>query len=131
MSRYDPFQPSTLSNPFQPLRAGDFGILWEHLVLEHLQAHFPDTPVRYWRDKAGHEVDFILAHRRDEVDVVECKWDADAFDPAALKLFRISYPKGRNYLVTPSGDQDYTRFLFRFFSQLLDDQQITPILRFV
>lgn len=94
---------------WDPLRPEDFGALWEHLVLEHLQAHFPDTPVRYWRDKHGREVDFILAHRRDEVDAIECKWNPDTLDPAALKLFRSYYPLGRNYLVTPSGDPAHTR----------------------
>lgn len=47
---------------------------------EHLQAHFPDVPIRYWRDKAGHELDFVVAHRRDQVDVIECKWAPEAFD---------------------------------------------------
>ena len=93
---------------WDPLRPEDCGTLWEHLVLEHLQAHFPDTPIRYWRDKPGREVDFILARRRDEVDAVECKWVPGAFDSTALKLFRSYYPKGRNYLVTPSGDPAYT-----------------------
>jgi uncharacterized protein len=31
---------------WDPLRQDDFGPLWEHIVLEHLQAHFPDTPPR-------------------------------------------------------------------------------------
>jgi predicted AAA+ superfamily ATPase len=87
---------------WDPLRQEDLGALWEHLVLEHLQAHFPDTTIRYWRDKAGREVDFVLAHRRDEVDAIECKWDSRSFDSAALQLFRSYYPKGRNFLVTPS-----------------------------
>lgn len=94
---------------WDPLRPEDFGALWEHLVLEHLQAHFPNTAIRYWRDKAGCEVDFVLAQRRDEVDAIECKWGPDAFDSSALKLFRSYYPKGRNYLVTPSGDPAYTK----------------------
>jgi predicted AAA+ superfamily ATPase len=94
---------------WDPLRPDDYGILWEHLVLEHLQAHFPDTPVRYWRDKAGHEVDFVLAPRRDEVNVIECKWDARSFDSSALKVFRGYYPKGRNYLVTPAADTAYQK----------------------
>ncbi|MBX3279408.1 MAG: ATP-binding protein [Acidobacteria bacterium] len=94
---------------WDPLRMEDFGVLWEHLVLEHLQAHFPDLPIRYWRDKAGREVDFVLARRRDEVDVIECKWDPGAFDGAALRIFRSYYPKGRNYLVTPSGDPAHMR----------------------
>lgn len=89
---------------WDPLRPDDLGYLWEHLVLEHLQAQAPDVSIRYWRDRAGHEVDFVLAHRRDAIDVVECKWDPAAFDSAALRVFRGYYPKGRNYLVTPSGD---------------------------
>ncbi len=60
---------------WDPLRPDDLGPLWEHLVLEHLQAHCPDTPVRYWRDKQGREVDFVLAQRRDAVDAIECKWN--------------------------------------------------------
>lgn len=94
---------------WDPLRQDDFGPLWEHLVLEHLQASFPDTPLRYWRDKGGREVDFVLTLRRDEVDAIECKWDPGAFDPSALKLFRTWYPKGRNYLVSPSGVPAYSR----------------------
>ena len=94
---------------WDPLRHDDLGPLWEHLVLEHLQAHFPNLHVRYWRDKSGREVDFVLAHRRDEVDAIECKWDPAALDSSALKLFRSYYPKGKNYLVTPSGDPAYTR----------------------
>jgi predicted AAA+ superfamily ATPase len=94
---------------WDPLRQEDLGSLWEHLVLEHLQAYFPDTSVQYWRDKAGHEIDFVLAHRRDEVDTIECKWDPSAFDGTALQIFRGFYPAGRNYLVTPSGDPAHAR----------------------
>jgi hypothetical protein len=94
---------------WDPLRQEDLGLLWEHLVLEHLQAHFPDTPVRYWRDKQGREVDFVLAHRRDEVDAIECKWNIDTFDGAALQVFRSYYPRGRNYLVSPSGEPGYLK----------------------
>ena len=94
---------------WDPLRQEDLGILWEHLVLEHLQAHFPDIPVRTWRDKQGREVDFVLLRGRDEVDAIECKWAPGAFDSSALRLFRSYYPKGRNTLVTPSGDPAYTR----------------------
>jgi hypothetical protein len=94
---------------WDPLRAEDFGLLWEHLVLEHLQAHFSEQSIRHWRDKAGREMDFVLALRRDEVDAIECKWDPVAFDSSSLKVFRSYYPKGRNYLVTPSGDPAYTK----------------------
>ena len=94
---------------WEPLRPDDCGALWEHVVLEHLQAHFPDTPVRYWRDKQGRAVDFVMARGRDEVDVIECKWNSAAFDRAALDVFRSHYPKGRNYLVSPSGASGHTK----------------------
>jgi len=86
---------------WEPLRPDDCGSLWEHLVLEHLQAHSPGTPVQYWRDKAGNEIDFVLRRGREAVDALECKWNPDAFDGKALALFRSYYPKGHNYLVTP------------------------------
>ncbi len=96
---------------WDPLRPENFGFLWEHLVLEHLQAHFPDHPIRYWRDKAGHEVDFVLARRRDEVDVVECKWNPAALESSPLEVFRSQYPKGRNYVVAPIDVPSYSKRL--------------------
>lgn len=94
---------------WDPLRPEDLGQLWEHLVLEHLQARYPEKTVAYWRDKHGREVDFVLPRRRDEVDVVECKWNPASFEPAGLRAFRRLYPGGRNFLVTPSGAPAYTR----------------------
>jgi predicted AAA+ superfamily ATPase len=87
---------------WDPIRQDDYGPLWEHLVLEHLQAHFPETPPLYWRDKQGREIDFVLPRQRGEVDVIECKWNSKAFDGGALGVFRTYYPKGKNYLLTPS-----------------------------
>lgn len=92
---------------WDPPRPEELGLLWEHVVLEHLQAHLPDTPVRYWRDRVGREVDFVIERRRDEVDAIECKGDAGSLDAAGLDAFRRLYPAGRNYLVTPA-EQAYT-----------------------
>ena len=94
---------------WDPLRQDDLGILWEHVVLEQLQAHFPEHRVQYWRDRAGHELDFILPVSRDQIDVIECKWDAAAFNSGSLRLFRGYYPKGRNYLVVPSVSEPYVK----------------------
>ena len=98
---------TTFARGWDALRQDDLGLLWEHLVLEHLQAHFPVLPVCYWRDRSGREVDFVLAHGRDRVDAIECKWDPSAFDGRALAAFRQHYPAGSNYLVTPSGSPGY------------------------
>jgi uncharacterized protein len=94
---------------WNPLRSDDMGILWEHLVLEHLQAHSSARPIQYWRDKGGHEIDFVLARGRDAVDVIECKWKPAAFDSTALGVFRQYHPKGDNYLVTPSAETAYAK----------------------
>lgn len=94
---------------WDPLRPEDMGTLWEHLVLEQLQAHFPDVQICYWRDKAGHEIDFVLAHSRDRIDAVECKWVPEAFDALSLEVFRRAYPKGRNFLVTAASAPPFMR----------------------
>jgi len=96
---------------WEPLRDEDCGVLWEHLVLEHLQAYLPDAPVHFWRDKSGREVDFVIVRGRDEVDAIECKWDSTQLDPAGLRAFRTWYPKGENYLVCPSTVPAYVKRL--------------------
>lgn len=111
---------------WDPLRREDLGVLWEHMVLEHLQAHFPDTPIRYWRDKSGREVDFVLTQRRDEVDALECKWDPGNLDASALTIFRSYYPKGRNFLVTPSGDPAYSKRYGKLDVQVCTPTSIHP-----
>ena len=58
--------------------------------------------MHYWRDKQGREADFVLPRGRDAVDVIECKWDPAALDGSALEVFRRYYPKGRNWLCSPS-----------------------------
>ncbi len=99
----------TFVRGWDPLRPQDNGILWEHLVLEYLQAAFPNEAIRYWRDQAGKEIDFVLVRRRDQVDTIECKWNPSDFDPSALKVFRSYYPKGDNYLVGPITGAGYLK----------------------
>jgi len=94
---------------WDPLRPEDLGLLWEHIVLEHFQAFLPNIDVFYWRDGHGHEVDFVLPRRRDEVDAIECKWDPSAFDGTSLRLFRTYYPAGKNYLVSPGAVTPYEK----------------------
>lgn len=94
---------------WDPPRQDDYGSLWEHLVLEYLQAHVPDMAIQYWRTADDREVDFIIPRTRDEVDAIECKWSPDHFDPSGLKLFRTLYPKGNNYIISPVSDTGYAK----------------------
>lgn len=96
---------------WHPLRPDDYGLLWEHVVLEYLQAHEWRWPIHYWRDAAGREVDFVIPRGRDAVDAIECKWDPAHFDHAAVKLFRSYYPRGRNYVISPQSVRSYARRL--------------------
>ncbi len=74
------------------LRREDLGRLWEHFVLNEIHAVTQSRNVRYWRDKAGHEVDFILKRRGRPPLAIECKWSARDFDPANLLAFARAYP---------------------------------------
>ena len=94
---------------WDPLRPDDYGILWEHLVLEYMQAHFYNLTLRYWRDADGREIDFVIVRNRDEVDAVECKWNPDQFKADALKIFRSFYKRGNNYLVCPVSGPGYMK----------------------
>ena len=93
------------------LRADDMGILWEHLVLNEMLARLGRSGLGYWRDKRGHEIDFVLARRGRPPVAIECKWQADRFDPAALKSFRGLYPAGQNFLVAHDVDAPFMRRL--------------------
>jgi len=86
---------------WDPLRPDDCGVLWEHLVLEYLQAHAHESKVHYWRDATGREIDFVIPRGRDRVDAIECKWNPRDVDAASLKAFRSSYPQGKNYVMSP------------------------------
>jgi predicted AAA+ superfamily ATPase len=83
------------------LRNDDIGVLWEHLVLNVLQVAFGEEKVFFWRDKTGHEVDFIITENRDSVTAIECKNNPDKFRSKNLEVFRSIYPQGKNWVLAP------------------------------
>jgi len=89
------------------LRQEDLGLLWEHFVLNELHGRLQTRDIRYWRDKQGHEVDFVLADRSGPPTAIECKWSASNFDPTNLRAFRRLYPQGRNLLCAQDVDRPY------------------------
>ncbi len=91
------------------LRDDDLGLLWEHWVLNEIHSRLQSPSVRYWRDKRGHEVDFILILRGKKPIAIECKWRADNFEPGNLKAFRYHYPEGPNWIVCQNVDREYIR----------------------
>lgn len=92
---------------WQQLRDGDYGVMWEHFVLNEIMANLQSRDIFYWRDKRGHEVDFILATRRTNPLALECKWSSRDFDAANLQAFRRQYPQGDNIVVAPNVEQGF------------------------
>jgi predicted AAA+ superfamily ATPase len=87
------------------------GILWEHYVLNEIQARLRLRSIHYWRDKRGHEIDFIIPRRGKTTApvAVECKWKADQFDSRNLEAFIYQYPEARFFVVAADVDKSYSR----------------------
>jgi hypothetical protein len=94
---------------WHPLRPEDLGGLWEHFVLNEIQASLQDRNIRYWRDKRGHEVDFVWTRRGAKPVAIECKWSADGLDSKNLQAFRRQYPEGENFVVAPDVKRTFSR----------------------
>ncbi|MFH1313721.1 MAG: ATP-binding protein [Candidatus Eisenbacteria bacterium] len=91
------------------LRHEDMGHLWEHFVLNEMQGVLQIATLQYWRDKRGHEIDFIYSQRKRSPVAIECKWSASDFDPKNLQAFRRHYRNGRNYIVANDVARGYQR----------------------
>jgi uncharacterized protein len=72
-------------------------------------ARLQSREVFYWRDKRGHEVDFVLAARRKKPMAIECKWSASNFDPTNLTAFRHQHPEGENVILANDVERAFTR----------------------
>jgi len=92
------------------LRNEDLGLLWEHCVLNELHGELQTRAINYWRDKQGHEIDFIfLKNRNHDPITIECKWSSKKFDVTNLKSFRRHYPQGKNFVVAPDVNPSFER----------------------
>ena len=100
------------------LQNQDRGALWEHYVLNEYLGSTGSRRVTYWRDRRGHEIDFIFAAPNRPPVAVECKWRAEGFNPRNVLAFRTHYPVGSNYVVTadakPSAVHRYDDVSVRF-----------------
>ncbi len=65
-------------------------------VLDSLRLRFKDA-VRYWRDKSGREVDFVVRRPGGRVDAVEAKLSPDGFACDSRAAFRALCPEGRDF----------------------------------
>jgi len=91
------------------LRREDLGVLWEHFVLNELHANLQTRRINYWRDKRGHEVDFVVPRRGRNPVAIECKWSAADVDLTNLKAFWERYPGAELVVVARDVDRLYRR----------------------
>lgn len=90
------------------LRQEDKGYLWEHFVLNEIHANLQIRRILYWRDKRGHEVDFVLTPRQNAPIAVECKWSQSEFNTRNIISFRRQYPAGENFVVAADVDRQFS-----------------------
>jgi len=87
---------------------------FENLVAAHLLkwVHFRqdaegrDLELRYFRDRDGREVDFVVVEGRRPRLLVECKW-ADAEVDRGLRYLRERFPEGDAWQLSATGTRDY------------------------
>jgi uncharacterized protein len=91
------------------LRVDDLGLLWEHFVLTEIIARLQTQRIQYWRDKHGHEMDFIYTPRGSDPVAIECKYSDRNFTPGNIKAFRNRYPAGKNFVVVSRLSRSYVR----------------------
>ncbi len=98
------------------LRMEDSGFMWEHCVLNEIQGQLQTREINYWRDKRGHEIDFIIKNRgQDSLSAIECKFltSHEELSMPVLKknfeAFRAIYPEGENFIVSSNIDTSFKR----------------------
>jgi predicted AAA+ superfamily ATPase len=90
------------------LRQEDLGTLWEHFVLNEIQGHLQTREIQYWRDKHGHEIDFILKPRGKQPIAIECKWQARNVESKNIEIFLNSYPLAQVLVVSNDAKESYS-----------------------
>lgn len=100
---------------------------FENLVACHLLkwVHFEqdtqgrDLELRYFRDIAGREVDFVVVEGRQPRLLVECKWSEAAVD-RSLHYLKARFPSAEAWQISATGTKDY---------QTPDGIRVAPALR--
>jgi hypothetical protein len=110
---------------WEALREEDLGLLWEHYVLNEVHGRLQRGAPRYWRNKQGAEVDFVLPRRGQAGPIaIECKWSAASFDPRPLAAFRRLYPDGPSFVVATDVESSHKRSYDSFEVEFVSLEQL-------
>jgi hypothetical protein len=101
------------------LRVDDLGSMWEQCVLNEINGQLQTRSINYWRDKRGHEIDFVVNNRSEnDLTAIECKFNSAPDELAATNIgsigknfeaFRGPYPHGDNFVVSSNIDIPFSR----------------------
>jgi predicted AAA+ superfamily ATPase len=90
--------------------------MWEHCILNEMHGHLQTRSINYWRDKSGHEIDFVLRNKKNNsTTAIECKFLTGQDDSTLASLaknfeaFRHHYPQGENLVVASNIDTSIKR----------------------
>ena len=106
---------------WENIRPEDRGILWEHLVLDSLVSQFRSEQIQYWKDKSNREIDFVVRDSQKQYHTIECKVNPNTFSSRSLAEFRVRYPSGSNFVVSPSTTRTYSRSIDGISVTFLND----------
>jgi len=114
---------------WESLRKEDIGLLWEHIVLNEIQGRLQTRKIHNWRDKQGHEIDFVLLNQRNKMPtLIECKSTSKNIDLSSLTYFRKNYPQGKNFIVTPDTPHHFQK---RFQNIIVDIVNLTELISLI
>ncbi len=65
-----------------------------------------DLELRYFRDRDGHEVDFVVTERGRPIMLVECKWSDTEVD-RGLRYLLQKFPAASAWQISATGTRDY------------------------
>ncbi|RLE05131.1 MAG: hypothetical protein DRJ06_09380, partial [Candidatus Aminicenantes bacterium] len=86
--------------------------------------------IGYWRDKQGHEIDFVINQKGRPLLAIECKWADKDFDPANAKVFLKHYNKAQVYVVSHNVSRPYSRRYDDFTIKFINLAGIENICKF-
>ena len=88
-------------------REDDLGVLWEHFVLNEIHAQGWGKDIHYWRDKRGHEIDFVMSSPQG-LRAVECKWKTKNLEAKNFLALWERYPNAKGYVVAADVKKGFT-----------------------
>jgi uncharacterized protein len=119
---------------WRELRKSDQGLLWEHVVLNELHGRLQTQSINYWRDKKGHEIDFVIRNKKNTlITAIECKFNTmeserlnSSLDEIGKNLytFRNQYPQGDNYVVSSTVGTGFSRYYGDLIINFVNPQEL-------